>query len=85
MRLYMLILTVFLLFSTSCSEQFKYQDRIINYLEEVHGVFLNNETIIVSISGGCGTCDERSINLINEFSENVKYNNVCDSPFVFNS
>ena len=70
-----LILLLFFSF-LSCSEKLPYKTRLLNYLNDIHFVSIKDETLLILINGYCGSCDDKTINLIQEISKCEKFKNV---------
>lgn len=70
-----LILLLFFSFLSS-SEKLPYKTRLLNYLNDIHFVSIKDETLLILINGYCGSCDNKTINLIQEISKCEKFKNV---------
>ena len=57
----------------SCSSDFNHSDRITYFLSE-RNIFLEQEAIIITITGTCGSCDRQTIDLLNELSKIDNFN-----------
>lgn len=63
---YTYILTMIAVYS--CSSDFNHSDRITYFLSE-RNIFLEQEAIIITITGTCGSCDRQTTDLLNDLSK----------------
>lgn len=56
----------------SCSSDFAHSDRISYFLNE-RNIYLEQEAIIITITGTCGSCDRQTTDLLNELSKIDNY------------
>ncbi len=72
------IFCLFLFVLSNCSKEsnFPYIEQLTGYLDEVQKINIRGETIIIIVTGSCGSCEDRTLKFVEEIVLKKEFKNV---------